>query len=90
MSEGLALNLLQSAFKTTLLMVAPLLAITVSAGLFVSIIQAITSIQEQSLSFVIKLVALIIAFFILFPFLIHIITNYTTYIITNIPEFLKG
>jgi flagellar biosynthetic protein FliQ len=89
MSEGLALNLLQSAFRTTLLLVGPLLLITVIAGLFVSILQAITSIQEQSLSFVIKLMTLIISFVILFPFLMHVITNYTSYIITNIPQFIK-
>ena len=89
MSEGLALNLLQSAFRTTLLLVGPLLLITVIAGLFVSILQAITSIQEQSLSFVIKLITLIISFVILFPFLMHVITNYTSYIITNIPQFIK-
>jgi len=89
MSEGLALNLLQSAFRTTLLLVGPLLLITVIAGLFVSILQAITSIQEQSLSFVIKLITLLIAFVILFPFLMHVITNYTSYIITNIPQFIK-
>ena len=89
MSEGLALNLLQSAFRTTLLLVGPLLLITVIAGLFVSVLQAITSIQEQSLSFVIKLITLIIAFVILFPFLMHVITNYTIYIITNIPQFIK-
>ncbi|MBC2595020.1 flagellar type III secretion system protein FliQ [Ruficoccus amylovorans] len=54
-----AVELLQATFYTALVMVAPLLFTAMAVGLLISVVQAATSLQEQTLSFVPKLLAVV-------------------------------
>jgi len=70
---------------TALLIAAPMLVVALAVGLVVSIIQAVTQIQEQTLSFVPKLVAVGATFIIALPWIIQIMVKYTTELFRSIP-----
>ena len=59
MSQGDVLKLAQDAIRTILMVSAPMLLFSLVVGLIVSIIQAITQIQEATLAFVPKIVAVL-------------------------------
>jgi flagellar biosynthetic protein FliQ len=58
MTEGMVLTVLKDAIQTGLTIAAPILVVSILVGLLVSIFQATTQIQEQTLTFVPKLVAI--------------------------------
>lgn len=60
MSEGLALRLFQEAIFYTIILSLPMLGISIIVGLIISILQTATSIQEQTLTFVPKILAVLI------------------------------
>jgi flagellar biosynthesis protein FliQ len=85
MSHQLVIDLTRDAILTALMVAAPLLLIALGIGLLVSIIQSVTQIQEQTLSFVPKLVLVGGAFIVGMPWLLQILIKFTTQIIRGIP-----
>ena len=71
------LELVRQALIITLKISAPLLAAGVVIGLFVSIVQSVTSIQDQTISFVPKTVAMVIVALILIPWIVQRLIEYT-------------
>lgn len=61
MEIGDALDLGRSAFQMALLTAAPILAIGLVVGLIISLVQAVTQLQEQTLTFVPKIAAMVVA-----------------------------
>lgn len=82
MSE--ALSILQTAFLVLLKIAGPVLMIALIVGLVVSIIQAATQIQEQTLSFVPKLLAIIAALIITGNFILNSLIEFTQSIFQTI------
>ncbi len=74
------------ALMLILILSAPPILISTLLGLFVAIFQAATQIQEQTLSFMIKLVAVIVTLFVLGGWLSSQIMGYTTNIFVNFPK----
>jgi len=70
---------------TALLIAAPMLVVALAVGLVVSVIQAVTQVQEQTISFVPKLVAVGATFIIALPWIIQIMVKYTTELFRSIP-----
>ena len=81
----LATDALMLAFKIGL----PLLLASLVVGLLVSVFQAVTQIQEQTLAFVPKLVAVSMVFLIGLPWMIQIAVKYTTDLYHSIPGLVK-
>jgi flagellar biosynthetic protein FliQ len=86
MSIGMAVQLLRSGVLQTLLISAPLLLIGMVVGLIISIFQATTSIQEQTLSFVPKIAAILGALILLGPWIMASMTQFTLRLMARIPE----
>jgi flagellar biosynthesis protein FliQ len=80
------MSLGQGAMEVVLLLSAPLLAVTLIIGLVVSIFQATTQINDASLSFVPKLVGVILALIVAGPWMITVITDYMTRLLTDLPS----
>lgn len=76
MSQGDLINITRDALTTALLLAAPFLIITAIIGLVVSIIQAATQIQEQSIAFILKIVAVALALFLLSSWLMTTAVDY--------------
>ena len=69
----------------TLLIAGPMLAIGLIIGLVVSIFQAVTQIQEMTLTFVPKIIGIALALLIFLPWMINKLTDFTRHMIEMIP-----
>ena len=70
----------------TLLIGAPVLLAAIIVGLFISILQAVTQLQDQTLSFVPKIVAMLVTLIIVFPWVMTRMIEYSTTLIREIPS----
>ncbi len=86
MTIGFAVQLLRGGVLETLLIAAPLLLIGMVVGLIISIFQATTSIQEQTLSFVPKIAAILGALVLLGPWIMASLVQFTVRLFARIPE----
>ncbi|HJR76562.1 MAG TPA: flagellar biosynthesis protein FliQ [Nitrospiraceae bacterium] len=75
----------RQAIETTLLVSAPMLGLSLVVGLLVSIFQAMTQINEATLSFVPKVVAVFGALLLFLPWMMGVLITFMTQLITNIP-----
>jgi flagellar biosynthesis protein FliQ len=86
MNHQLVVDLARSAISTALLVAAPMLAVALIVGLLVSVIQAVTQIQEQTLAFVPKLIAVAAVFLVALPWIMQTLVKYTTELFRSIPS----
>ncbi|CCQ93026.1 component of the flagellar export machinery [[Clostridium] ultunense Esp] len=89
MNQGDVLKLAQDAIKTILMVSAPMLIFSLVVGLIVSIIQAVTQIQEATLAFVPKIVAVLLSLIIFGPWILKVITQFTTDLLTNVNFYIQ-
>ncbi|SOY57868.1 FliQ: flagellar biosynthesis protein. fliQ/mopD/spaQ family [Cupriavidus taiwanensis] len=73
------------AMKMTLLLAAPLLLVALAAGLLVSLFQAATQINEMTLSFIPKLIALFATMVLAGPWMINAMVDYMREVFQSIP-----
>ena len=85
MPLGLVLDLARNALVTALFLAGPLLGVALVVGLIVSVVQAVTSIQEQTLSFVPKLFAVGAVFLFLLSWMLQLMVRYTTELFRSLP-----
>lgn len=78
MSEAFVVNLIREAFYTMLLLASPVLLLSLIVGLIISIIQAATSIQEVTLTFVPKMIAIAIVLVLALPWMMDVMIAFTT------------
>ncbi|SDI11349.1 flagellar biosynthesis protein FliQ [Proteiniclasticum ruminis] len=71
MNQVMALDLMKSAFMTTIKASAPILIIAMVVGLIISILQATTQVQEQTLTFVPKMIAVLFSLILLGAFMMN-------------------
>lgn len=76
MSELFVFSVGKEAIMTALKVAAPVLIVSMIVGLIVSIFQAVTQIQEQTLTFVPKLLAIIVVMVILGPWMLNTLTQF--------------
>ena len=82
----MAVDILQGLVFHALLLAAPILVTAVTVGVTVSLIQSVTSIQEQTLSFVPKLVGSALIFVVSAAWMIQTIINFCTQLFLLIPD----
>jgi flagellar biosynthetic protein FliQ len=88
-SYASALSLGREAIFTALIVAAPMLILGLITGLIVSIFQAVTQIQEQTLTFIPKILVSAVAILFFGPFMLAMLTGFTARVFTNIPQFIK-
>lgn len=79
-------DLTQQAIKVTLYVSSPMLLGALFMGISVSLFQAVTQINEQTLSFIPKILTIIGSLVLLAPWMSEILTNFTRELILNIPD----
>lgn len=89
MSHVLIVDLARNMIMTALLIASPMLVVALAVGLVVSVIQAVTQIQEQTLSFVPKLVAVAVTFIVALPWIIQIMVRYTSELFRSLPSLIS-
>ncbi len=86
MSVGDAVNIMRGAIIETMMLSAPLLLVAMVVGLVVSIFQATTSIQEQTLTFVPKIAAIMLVLALLGGWMLGSLAQYTKALFAMIPS----
>jgi len=85
-----AVNLTQQAMFTALLVSAPILIAGVPVGLLIGLAQALTQVQDQTVAFVPKIVAMVGVLVLCLPWLVQKMVEYSEYLIANIPKTIAG
>ena len=83
MNDQVLIQLVGETLKVTLAVVAPLLITALVVGLVVSITQVVTSIQDMTISFVPRIVAVFGVGLFLFPWMVERLTTYTTQLLSQ-------
>jgi flagellar biosynthetic protein FliQ len=86
MNPEFAVELLKTVIMQSILLAAPFLGMAMLAGLVISLFQAVTSINEQTLSFVPKALCVLGVLLLLLPWLIRQLVGFTSGIIEKIPQ----
>ena len=89
MTEEIIIRLGQDALRTTALLAAPMLLSTLVVGLAVSIFQALTQINEATLTFIPKMIIVAAVFVLAGPWMMDIMSNYTINLFENIATIVR-
>ena len=88
MTEGQVLDVAKEAIYTIIICSAPMLIISLVVGLIVSIFQTVTSIQEQTLTFVPKIIAVFVGLMIFGSWILTNLTEFVTTLWANFSMYL--
>lgn len=89
MSQDLVVQIIYQGIITLLMVSLPSIGIGLLVGLVISIFQAVTQIQEQTLTFVPKLVAVLMVIAFTSPWMVAMMIEFTRSLWTNIPMMVK-
>lgn len=89
MSEELIMKLGQDALRTMALLSAPILISTLIVGLAVSIFQALTQINEATLTFIPKMIVIAVIILLAGPWMLDLMSNYTINLFENLATFVR-
>ncbi|MBO4640693.1 MAG: flagellar biosynthesis protein FliQ [Treponema sp.] len=89
MSIGEVISLMRGAVTQIITIIAPILGLALIVGLIVAILQAVTSIQEQTLTFLPKLLVILLLVALLGGFIFSNLSEYTVALFSRIPDFAK-
>lgn len=88
MTPDMVINLAKQAIYTIMIISAPMLLIALAVGLLVSVFQAMTQIQEQTLAFIPKILAVFISVVIFGPWMLTILLDYTRNLFQSLPQLI--
>lgn len=89
MNQEVVIDVAQEAIKVVLMISAPILGLALLVGLIVSIVQATTQIQEATLSFIPKVLAIALTLLIFGPWMMNTMYEFTVRLLENIPTYIK-
>ena len=85
MTPELVINIVQNALFMLIVISAPILGISLVVGLLVSILQAATQINEMTLTFIPKLLAMFVVLLVAGPWMLNTLMDYTIRLFNSIP-----
>ncbi len=85
MTPETVMTMAHQAMEVALMLAAPLLLVALVVGLVVSLFQAATQINESTLSFIPKLIAVFVALIVAGPWMLNVMLDYMRQILTGIP-----
>lgn len=89
MTEELIMKLGQDTLRTTAMISAPLLGAALVVGLVISVLQAITQINEATLTFIPKMVVIGIVMILAGPWMIDILSQFTIHLFENMATYVR-
>lgn len=89
MTPDSVVGIMAETIKVTLLLAAPVLIVGLVVGVAISLFQAVTQIQEMTLSFVPKIVAVLVALVAALPWMINLLLTFTHNLYSSIPNYVK-
>jgi flagellar biosynthetic protein FliQ len=88
MTPDMVIKLAEQSIFTIILISAPMLLIALAVGLLVSVFQAMTQIQEQTLSFIPKILAVFISLVVFGPWMLTLLLDYTRDLFQQLPRII--
>jgi flagellar biosynthetic protein FliQ len=88
MTQETVIDIVSRGLWTIITVAAAPLLLGLTVGLLVSIFQAVTSIQEQTLAFIPKILAVLVAIIIFGPFMLTTLTEFFQSVVTAIPDLI--
>ena len=89
MSEALAVGVIRQGIEIAVMVSLPMLAAGLVAGVLVSVFQTVTSIQDNVLAFIPRAAAIFGVFALTFPWMLRVMSSFSTDIIKRLPEFIR-
>ena len=89
MTPEFVIGFARESIELTLAIALPMLGVGLGVGVFVSILQAATQIQEMTLTFVPKIIAVFLALLISFPWIMDKMITFTQDVFLNFPQYIK-
>ncbi|OGL61673.1 MAG: EscS/YscS/HrcS family type III secretion system export apparatus protein [Candidatus Tectomicrobia bacterium RIFCSPLOWO2_12_FULL_69_37] len=89
MGPDTVLTLVQGALEVMLKLSGPILVGGLVVGILVGIVQAVTQIQEMTLTFIPKILITVIIALVAFPWMLHLMMDYTTNLFQAIPKLVR-
>lgn len=86
MTQEFVIGLARQAIELTLLLAMPMLGLGLVVGLAISIFQAVTQIQEMTLTFVPKIVAVAVGFLVFFPWILAKVVAFAGRLFSSLPS----
>jgi flagellar biosynthetic protein FliQ len=86
MDNGFVVEITNQAIKVTLMLAAPMLLGALVVGIMVSLFQAVTQINEQTLSFIPKILVIVMALVLMSPWMMDTMTSFTRDLYVSIPQ----
>ncbi len=86
MTPQTVMDLAHSMLLVTAMLAAPLLLVALAVGLVIGMLQAATQINEATLSFIPKLLVLVLSLFAVGPWMLRVLVDFTHDLYTNIPN----
>ena len=90
MGNDFVIGIAHQATKVTMMLAAPMLLGALIIGILVSLFQAVTQINEQTLSFIPKILVIVMALVFFSPWMMDVITSFTRELIISIPNVVAG
>ena len=89
MSEALVLGVVRQAIETAVIISVPMLAAGLLVGIVVSILQTVTSIQDNILSFLPRAAAIFVVFAFTFPWMLRVATGFASALFQRLPDLIR-
>ena len=89
MQPDLVMKVAKEAIEITLFVSLPIMGVGLIVGLIISLFQALTQIHEVTLTFVPKIVAVLLSLLFLLPWMMEKMMSYTEQLITNLPQYVR-
>jgi flagellar biosynthetic protein FliQ len=89
MSEALVLGVVREAIQTAVIISLPMLVVGLIVGIAVSIVQTVTSVQDNILAFLPRAAAIFIVFAFTFPWMLRVATGFTAALVRRLPELVR-
>jgi len=87
MSQDMVLKIAKDTLQITLMISGPLLLVSLVVGVVVSIAQVVTSIQDMTLSFVPRIIAVFAVFLLIFPWIMSVMTSFAYQLFAHLERF---
>ena len=89
MTEEMVMNIAAEAIKTTIYLAGPLLLAAMSIGIIVSVFQAVTQINESTLTFIPKMVAVLLVLVVMAPWMLEVLQTYASTVLGGAGDLVR-
>ena len=79
----------RQTFETILLVGGPVLLVSLIVGILISLFQAITQLQEMTMTFIPKILAVFVTLLVALPWMVKVLVSFTRNIFENIPQYVR-